>query len=49
MDRYIGSNNSDTVIPMEANQAKAEARHRELMADWRTTHEKIEPHPEAMN
>ncbi|XP_023718367.1 SCAN domain-containing protein 3-like [Cryptotermes secundus] len=39
----------------KADEAKAEARHKELMADWkawgeerRTTHEKIEPHPEAM-
>ncbi|XP_033607654.1 uncharacterized protein LOC117282386 [Cryptotermes secundus] len=44
------------VIEMLARmEAKAEARHKELMADWkawgeesRTTHEKIEPHPEVM-
>ena len=39
----------------KADQGKEDAQHRELMADWkawgeekRTTHEKIEPHPEAM-
>jgi hypothetical protein len=55
MEAYRKAEKNELLALMEANQAKTETRHKEMMADWkawgeerRNTHEKIEPRSEAM-